>query len=312
MLFRSIQPLVKFTYLHHSLVPIASTGSLVARTSWIHTSCPVTAEAKSDLAKLRKNTGYSLSICKKALGESNNDLGLAEKWLKEQAQAQGWAKAQKLQGRNTSQGLMGVKIQSNVAALVELNCETDFVARNKKFIDIVKEVATKCVETGTNVSGQPLTKTVLTKDQVGAMRWTDGKTLADLVALNIGQIGENIALGGVTLYSVGPGVQLSCLSHPSSGSVDMEELQCGRYASLLAFVSHSDGSDEDVTLARQICQHIIGMAPTCLNDENDKENSLLHQSFLLDENSKVQQILESANIEIVDFVRAEVGRSESE
>jgi len=61
------------------------------------TNAAAPAVAKSDLAKLRKKTGYSLSICKKALGETNQDLGLAEKWLKDQAQAQGWAKAQKLQ-----------------------------------------------------------------------------------------------------------------------------------------------------------------------------------------------------------------------
>ena len=53
--------------------------------------------AKSELARLRKSTGYSLSICKKALTETDNDLAAAENWLQEQAQAQGWAKASKLQ-----------------------------------------------------------------------------------------------------------------------------------------------------------------------------------------------------------------------
>ena len=58
---------------------------------------PVTARPASELATLRKATGYSLSICKKALGETGNDVAAAEQWLRDQAQQQGWAKAQKLQ-----------------------------------------------------------------------------------------------------------------------------------------------------------------------------------------------------------------------
>jgi len=275
------------------------------------------AGAKSGLAQLRKKTGYSLSICKKALGETNNDLDLAEKWLKEQAQAQGWAKAQKLQGRNTSQGLLGVKIQSNVAVLVELNCETDFVARNGKFISLLDEIATLCVKSiGTESNEQNLVKTIISKNKVADMTGGDGKSLADLVALNIGQIGENIALGGVTLFRAGPGVKLSGLSHPSSGQVETEKLQFGRYAALLAYTKHPEGivpeGLTDVSLTRQVCQHIIGMAPLSVENEEDQENSLLHQSFLLDEDLKVGPLLQSSGIEVLDFIRAEVGRAESE
>ena len=82
-------------YLHHSLAPQSHNLSIIS--SFLHTS----SFLNSALATLRKNTGYSLSICKKALSESNNDVQEAEKWLKEQAQAQGWAKAQKLQERKS-------------------------------------------------------------------------------------------------------------------------------------------------------------------------------------------------------------------
>jgi len=145
-----------------------------------------------------------------------------------------------------------------------------------------------------------------------------GNTLADLVALNIGQIGENIVLGGVTVIKAVPGVKLSGLSHPSSssGSFDTEKLQFGRYASVVAYTSHSEGvlpeGLTDASLARQLCQHIIGMAPNAIEDENDKENSLLHQTFLLDEDLKVGQIVKTSGMEIVDFVRSEVGRADSD
>lgn len=115
-----------------------------------------------------------------------------------------------------------------------------------------------------------------------------------------------------------PGVKLSGLSHPSSssGSFDTEKLQFGRCASVVAYTSHSEGvlpeGLTDASLARQLCQHIIGMAPNAIEDENDKENSLLYQTFLLDEDLKVGQIVKTSGMEIVDFVRSEVGRADAE
>lgn len=70
----------------------------------------------------------------------------AEKWLKEQAQALGWSKATKLEGRITKQGLVGVMVQKNIGAMVEVNCETDFVARNKTFQQFVESVSIACIQ----------------------------------------------------------------------------------------------------------------------------------------------------------------------
>jgi len=262
---------------------------------------------KSELGKLRKKTGYSLSVCKKALNDCDNDLARAELWLKEQAQAQGWAKATKLQGRNTSQGLMGVKIRGSMAAMVELNCETDFVARNEKFLSLIDQISNECVNIDVAEG-----KTVLEQEAVAALPGGEGKTLADLVALNIGHIGENLALGKVTLFKAGDGVKLSGLSHPSVESQEMDKLQTGRYSALLSYtVNKEDPIYEGQTaasLTRGLCQHIIGLAPTAISDEEDKDNSLVHQSYLLDEDVKVGNLLEKAGIQVVDFVRAEVGR----
>ena len=150
----------------------------------IHTSPAVPASA---LATLRKNTGYSLSICKKALGETGDDVQAAEKWLREQAQAQGWAKAQKLQGRNTSQGLLGVLVRADTAAMVEVNCETDFVARNQQFVSLLQQVAASCVA---NSSGEAaaaemeLSTTAISPGELGTSPSVEaGKTVGDLVAL---------------------------------------------------------------------------------------------------------------------------------
>ena len=75
------------------------------------------------------------------------------------------------------------------------------------------------------------------------------------------------------------------------------------------FVTKSYLGVEEVFI-KQLCQHIVGMGPTALDNEDDKENSLLHQAFLLDEEKKVSEVLESSGVKIIDFVRAEVGRSD--
>lgn len=70
----------------------------------------------------------------------------AEKWLTEQAQSLGWSKATKLAERATAQGLVGVLIRGNIGAMVEVNCETDFVARNENFKNFVDHVSRVCAQ----------------------------------------------------------------------------------------------------------------------------------------------------------------------
>lgn len=74
----------------------------------------------------------------------------AEAWLKEQAQALGWSKATKLEGRQTRQGLVAVALEGNNAILVELNCETDFVARNNTFKTMAETAARACLAFAVN------------------------------------------------------------------------------------------------------------------------------------------------------------------
>jgi len=276
-------------------------------------SFAASSAAKSHLAKLRKKTGYSLSICKKALSETNNDLGEAEVWLKSQAQAQGWAKAQKLQGRNMSQGLLGLSIQGNKAALVELNCETDFVARNQKFKSIVENVANTCLTSTTpSDSSDSFNRIDIPKEEISKLKIADGSSLADLVALNIGQIGENMALGSPTFIQAASGINLTGLSHPApeKGS----SVMYGRYIALMAYTKTDKGElslPEGIVeekLPSQICQHIIGMNPTAVQNDEDKENSLMHQAFLIDESVTIEELCKAAGLNIIDFTRREIGR----
>lgn len=125
----------------------------IFRTSMVrffHARKVVFAAEKSNLAVLRKKTGYTFANCKKALELHQNDVTQAEVWLKEQAQALGWSKATKLEGRQTTQGLIGVAVKKQDGVLIEVNCETDFVARNEEFQKMVQETANTCLKFSEN------------------------------------------------------------------------------------------------------------------------------------------------------------------
>lgn len=82
----------------------------------------LSSSAKSELAKLRQRTGFPIGKCKDALTRHNNDLEAAEKWLYDQAQKEGWAKVEKLRSRSASQGLIGMLVRGDQAAMVEVRC----------------------------------------------------------------------------------------------------------------------------------------------------------------------------------------------
>lgn len=104
------------------------------------------AAAQSNLAVLRKNTGYSFSLCKKALEANNNDLVAAEAWMNKQAENLEWSKNKNVAARKTNQGLIGLWINGQSGAMIELNCETDFVARNENFLSLLHTTAQSCTE----------------------------------------------------------------------------------------------------------------------------------------------------------------------
>lgn len=267
---------------------------------------------KSNLAKLRKRTGFSISNCKKALEMHDNDLTKAEEWLHAEAQAQGWAKASKLSGRVTTQGLVGVHIDGPVGALLEINCETDFVARNEQFKSLVAQAAKECALNAALCQQDTLQKEFVSEEQLRDMVVSDGKTLADHLALAIGIIGENMSLPRAARLVAPNGVQLVGYSHPSPP--DATQL-LGKFGAILAL--KSSGTLTDV--ARQLCIHVIGMNPKTIGSlddpkapNSDEETLLVHQEFLTDPSKTVGEVLQEENIEVVDFIRFECGEHKNE
>lgn len=275
-----------------------------------------TAE-KSALATLRKKTGYTFANCKKALEMHGNDLTKAESWLKEQAQTLGWSKATKLEGRNTSQGLVGVLVRDNIGAMVEVNCETDFVARNASFQSFVQAASTACVQYVAQLETDAnLTKHGLNSEALKQIKLEDGKSLGDHLALMIGTVGENASLNRAICYRAPADVKLTGYVHPAPADDSTPDVPSfGKYGSLLAFRHTSSAVDGSDSVARKICQHVVGMKPARIGDktrdepaaDKDDESCLIYQEYLADPSYTVAEVLEANQLEIVDFQRFECG-----
>ncbi|XP_033728180.1 elongation factor Ts, mitochondrial-like [Pecten maximus] len=232
---------------------------------------------KASLSKLRKKTGIGFMNCRKALEQFENDIDKAEKWLLEQAQKEGWAKATKLQGRPMSQGLVGVMSDNQRATVVEINCETDFVAKNEKFQDLVSQITSGChryfmaAPSSTQRNHISLGYLFLRKILMPLIL-ADNQNVSDLVAMTVGKVGENVSARRVTHIGVAPNSHLETYIHATGSDIEVDGCRMGKYAVLLDV--SQDGSEEVgplKTVAKQLCQHILGLKPNTVGDfENDK------------------------------------------
>jgi elongation factor Ts len=236
--------------------------------------------------------------------------------LREQAQALGWSKATKLEGRTTTQGLIGVLVKNNIGTMVEVNCETDFVARNENFQQFVGKASQACIDYIAEVdTSNKITKIGLESETLRNLKISDGKTLGDHLALMIGTVGENATLKRAICYKTPENVRLSGYTHPAPPASAEGTLMFGKYGSLAAFNSNSEKTQEIQEIHRKICQHIVGMRPEKIgdaevdkpNETKDDEKCLIHQEFLLDPEVTIGEILQENNIKVIDFQRFECG-----
>jgi elongation factor Ts len=142
-----------------------------------------------DVAALRKVSGAGMMDCKKALEESSGDMEKAKTWLREK----GLAAAGKRAGRAASQGAIDVFVDGSTGAVVELTCETDFVAKGDGFKSTVATLAKQVAEQGEDISSKPYAGDA-------------SQTVDDYVKGMAGGLGENIGLGRIARYEVSGGL----------------------------------------------------------------------------------------------------------
>lgn len=227
----------------------------------------------------------------------------------------GWAKATKLDGRATIQGLVGIVMQKNIGAMIEVNCETDFVARNDKFLEFVDLASRACLKYVASLPDSDLiSRTEFQTESLKNLTGQNDRKLSDELAMVIGSVGENASMKRAVCFKVPESIQLIGMTFsPSSINVAAEdEVQSGGIAAILGVRTPTELTQE---LKKNLCLQVIGTNPLKVgNREHDKpaededdETCLIHQEYLFDASKTVGALLDEFQIEVVDFQRYEVG-----
>jgi elongation factor Ts len=193
--------------------------------------------------ELREKTGSGMMDCKTALSESNGEIEAAVDWLRKK----GLAKAAKKSGRIAAEGLVGAAVEANFGVVVEVNSETDFVARNDDFQSLVRGVLAVAIDKGASVDAEA----------IKGAHFPGGGTVADAIANAIATIGENITLRRAHGLHVAHGA----IGHYVHGQI-VDGL--GRIAVIVA-VESTGANDALVALGRQIAMHVAASSPIAVD-----------------------------------------------
>ncbi len=210
--------------------------------------------------QLREKTGSGMMDCKRALAETDGDLEAAQDWLR----AKGIAGAEKKAGRAAAEGLVGIRVDGNRAALVEVNAETDFVARNAEFQEFVREVAEAGLDAGGDV------------DVLAASRLGGGATVAERAIEVSARTGENIVVRRTESVAIERGL-IGSYMH---GSVVPG---LGRIGTLVAV--ETDGQPAGLEeCVKQLAMHVAAARPRAIR-RDDLDPALIERerAVLLDQ-----------------------------
>lgn len=277
---------------------------------------------------LRDVTGAGMMDCKKALAETNGDVEAAVDWLR----TKGLAAAAKKAGRVAAEGLVGVATRGTRGALVEVNSETDFVAKNEQFQDFVRAV--------TDVA---LAKGETDVEVLKGAAHPAGGTIGDVLTGNIATIGENQSLRRASIVEVKEGAVISYVHNAATSGM-------GKIGVLIALESSAPAASLE-TLGKQLAMHVAASNPLALTGEAldpelvareraiaeekaaesgkpadivakmvdgsmakfRKENALLSQPFVMDGKTPVAEVIAAAGkeagatITLKQFVRMQLG-----
>lgn len=212
--------------------------------------------------ELRDATSAGMMDCKKALTEAKGDMQAAIDWLRKK----GLSQAAKKSGRVAAEGLVAVAVDGNKAALVEVNAETDFVARNEAFQQAVEDIAKVALKVGGDL------------EAVKAAKMPSGRTVADELTHLVATIGENMSLRRVDVLSVPSGVVASYVHGALRPGV-------GRIGVLAAIEAPSE-SEALLTLGRQIGMHVAATSPTALDVDSVDAAAVAHERKVLEDQAR--------------------------
>jgi|SoimicmetaTmtLPB_FD_contig_81_503117_length_1497_multi_2_in_0_out_0_1 elongation factor Ts len=281
----------------------------------------------ASVKELRERTGAGMMDCKKALAENNGEMEASVDWLR----AKGLAAAAKKAGRTAAEGLVGVAVEGTKGAVVEVNSETDFVAKNEQFQDFVKNVSEIVLKTGSDL------------EALKGAAYPTGGTVEEKLTDNIATIGENQSLRRAAVLEVSDGVVVSYVHNAAAPGL-------GKIGVLVALESAAAAGALQA-LGKQLAMHIAAANPLALNAEDldpallerekaiavekanesgkpanivekmvegsmakfRKEHSLVSQLFVMDNKTQVSDVVAAAGkdagspIALKGFVRFQLG-----
>lgn len=278
--------------------------------------------------ELRERTGAGMMDCKKALNETNGDVEAAVDLLR----TKGLAAAQKKSSRTAAEGLVGVAVDGTKGVAVEVNSETDFVAKNDQFQEFVSSVTGVALNLGSD-----------DVEALSAADYPGGGSVQDALTNNIATIGENQAIRRMKTVAVSSGLVVPYIHNAVTPTM-------GKIGVLVALESTA-GADVLEPLGKQIAMHIAAAFPQALNADGldkdmmdreraiatekaaesgkpenivekmvdgamakfAKENALLSQIFVMDNKTPIAQVVEQAGkdagaeIKLTEYVRFQLG-----
>ena len=214
------------------------------------------------IQKLREMSSAGMMDCKKALTETNGDIDAAMDWLRKK----GIASAAKKADRVAAEGLVAVASQGNAALVLEVNCETDFVAKNTEFQSLVKAIAQGALSTQTTDA-----------EAIKALN-VNGTNAQEALTSLIAKIGENMTIRRANLLKVEQGVVASYIHNAVTENA-------GRIGVLVALES-SAPADKLETLGRQIAMHIAATRPDALDRASVDASKLEREKSVLVEQAR--------------------------
>jgi elongation factor Ts len=277
--------------------------------------------------ELRERTGAGMMDCKKALAEAGGEMEPAVDWLR----AKGLAAAAKKSGRTAAEGLVGVAVEGSRGAVVEINSETDFVAKNEQFQNFVREVARLALTSGGDIVA------------LGAAPFPTGGTVAEALTDSIAKIGENQSLRRTAVVEVSEGAVVSYVHNSVAPGL-------GKIGVLVALESAAPAETLQA-LGKQLAMHIAAANPLALDADAlspalierergiamekakesgkpanivekmvegsiakfRKDHALLSQLFVIDNKTPVAEVVAAAgkdagaDIKLAAFVRFQIG-----
>jgi len=266
----------------------------------------------AQVKELRDKTGAGMMDAKKALTETDGDMEAAVDWLR----TKGLAKAAKKSGRTAAEGLVALRVRDGRGVAVEVNSETDFVAKNAEFQQMVEAIAEAALDAGdvdalkqADIGGKTVDETITDKIatigenmSLRRMAAVEGPSVVDYVhnaaAPGMGKIGVLVAYGGGDeAFARQVAMHVAAANPAALGEADLDPEAVARERQLQIDIARESGKPEQV-----IEKMIDGRMRKWLADV-----TLMGQAFVVNPDLTVAKAAEEAGAEIFGFVRLEVG-----